>query len=337
MSKNRVLVVCPGRGSYTKETLNYFSRANSEGLSHINRLDSFRSEMGEPTLTEMDSATEFKTKLHTKGEHASPLIYACSLIDFLNIDRGKNEIVAVTGNSMGWYIALALGGALSIENGFRVIQTMGGMMREKLIGGQIIYPIVDENWVMDAGKRKAVDDLLAQVNRDPELEAFVSIELGGYLVLAGNRGAISILLKELPKDGDFPFQLINHGAFHTPLLKSVSKKGFDQLGEELFSKPKTPLIDGRGHVWQPHSTAVEDIRSYTLGHQVVETYDFTTAIEVGIKEFAPNKVVLLGPGNSLGGSIGQILVKNRWQGIDSKQAFSDRQKSDNSILESLGL
>jgi [acyl-carrier-protein] S-malonyltransferase len=42
------------------------------------------------------------------GDNASLLIYACALADFAAIDRDRFEVVAVTGNSMGWYLALEL-------------------------------------------------------------------------------------------------------------------------------------------------------------------------------------------------------------------------------------
>ena len=51
------------------------------------------------------------------------LIYAATIGDFMAIDREQIEVVAVTGNSMGWYSALACGGALTAENGFLVANT----------------------------------------------------------------------------------------------------------------------------------------------------------------------------------------------------------------------
>ena len=59
------------------------------------------------------------------GDIASPLIFAASYADFLAIDRDRFEIAAVTGNSMGWYTALACGGAASAEAGFRIVDAMG--------------------------------------------------------------------------------------------------------------------------------------------------------------------------------------------------------------------
>ena len=111
------------------------------------------------------------------GENASALIYAYSLSDFLSIDQTKYDIVSITGNSMGWYTALSLSGSISIKNGYHLIQTMGSMMKEKLIGGQIIYPLLDENWELDAKINSLVLDEIKNA------EAHISITLGGYLVI----------------------------------------------------------------------------------------------------------------------------------------------------------
>lgn len=334
--KERIVVVCPGRGSYTKETLGYFKKFGAFGKDFIQEIDEFRKRAGQPTLTELDSAETFKVPVHTKGEHASALIYACSALDFMSIDQNRFEIVAVTGNSMGWYITLALGGALGSEAAFQVINTMGGMMKDGIVGGQVIYPIIDENWQMDAKKEALVFQIMNELNRRPGCEVHLSIRLGGYLVLAGNAEGVRLLLKELPKIEDYPFQLINHAAFHTPLLKETSERAFRELPASLFQTPRIPMIDGRGKIWQPYSTSTAELYQYTFGHQVTDPYDFTTSITVALKEFAPDRLVLLGPGNSLGGSIGQILIKNNWKGLTKKAEFSALQK-ENPFLISMGM
>lgn len=325
MKKKRIVVVCPGRGSYTKETLGYLKQYGLHVRDFLIDIDERRRSVGEPTITELDSADSFKPNVHTKGEHASALIYACAYADFMAINREKYEIVAVTGNSMGWYLTLAFGGSLNWAGGFDVVNTMGSMMKEGIVGGQVIYPISNEKWVKDPKKIELVHRTLAEISKREGHEAYVSIELGGYMVFGANRAGIAALLKELPKVDDYPFQLINHAAFHTPLLNETSARAFEVLPMNLFHPPQIPLIDGRGHIWQPYSTSIQDLYQYTLGHQVVAPYDFTKAISVSLKEFTPDHIVLLGPGGSLGGSIGQIMIENDWRGIDSKDAFTKMQ------------
>lgn len=333
--KERVVVICPGRGTYTKETLGYLKKYRPKFNEFISTLDEKRSAIGMPTITQLDEEPVFKPGLHTKGENASTLIYACSYADYLNLDFNKYEVVAVTGNSMGWYIALAVAGVLNVHGAFDVINTMGSMMKDQIIGGQIIYPITDENWVEQFDKKEMIQRELDEVNTVAGCEAYVSIYLGGYVVIGGNQKALDILLKKLPKIENYPFQLINHAAFHTPLLEETSQKAFQTLPLDLFQKPQVPLVDGRGHIWQNYATDLNAIYNYTFAHQVTQPYDFTAAVSVCLKEFCPDKLILLGPGNSLGGAIGQILIANKWKNLQSKSQFSELQKTE-PFLISLG-
>lgn len=336
--KERIVVICPGRGSYTSETLGYLKKPRAPRVNigdFVADIDARRARLSEPTISELDNAKSFSPGLHTKGENASTLIYACSYADFQSIDREKYEIVAVTGNSMGWYLALAFAGSLDWAGSFDVINTMGSMMKGKIIGGQLIYPVMDGDWRKNPELIETVR-LGIEKAREAGGQVYPSIHLGGYAVIGGDAAGLNHLMKNLPKVEHYPFQLINHAAFHTPLLRETSRRAFEVIPENIFGRPRIPMIDGRGKIWQPFGTDVQELYEYTLGHQVCETYDFTKAITVALKEFAPDKLFLLGPGNSLGGAIGQILVANAWQGVGSKADFSVRQKS-NPFLVSMGL
>ena len=329
MAKERIVVICPGRGTYTRETSGYLAAFGASAKGHISYMDEQRKIAENSTLTELDSM-QFRAKIHMSGEHASPLIYACSLADFLSIDQNKYEVVAITGNSMGWYSALALSGALTHENAYALIDTMGSMMKGGIMGGQIIYSLVDDNWHIDDAKKEIVLTEIKNVG------AHVSIFLGGYLVIGGEQSALDTLLKTLPAKDNYPFQLPFHAAFHTPLLELISRKAFGLLPQSIFQKPVVPLVDGRGEIWSPFSTEIEGLYRYTLGHQVIHAYDFSTSITAAMKEFCPDKLVLLGPGNSLGGAIGQIMIQNNRLNVDSKKSFSSRQKN-NPYLISMGM
>ena len=127
-------------------------------------------------------------------------------------------------------------------------------------------------------------------------------------------------------------KLQNHAAFHTPLLTPISEHARGIMDDALFKHPDVPLIDGRGAIWSPNATDRHAIWSYTLGHQVHRYYDFTKAVQVGVKEFAPDCVIILGPGATLGGAVAQSLIGINWQGWQSKEDFAARQKADPYIL-----
>ena len=107
MVKERLVIICPGRGSYTRESSGYLNSKKNIADQEISWMNNQREARNLPTLNDLDSST-FKSKIHMIGVNASPLIYACSYVDFFSINKNKYEIVAITGNSMGWYTTLAL-------------------------------------------------------------------------------------------------------------------------------------------------------------------------------------------------------------------------------------
>ncbi|GGD73122.1 acyl carrier protein [Lacimicrobium alkaliphilum] len=332
-AKQTAVVICPGRGTYNKDELGYFRRNHADKGHILDVIDSYRHGQGQMPVSELDAMSAYNMRQHTAGENASALIYACARGDFEAIDTEQYEIVAVTGNSMGWYIALAMAGALGEQQSIELINTMGSMMAGKLIGGQMIYPVVDENWLPDRALQADIQNWMAEANHQSGAEVYVSIYLGGYLVLGGNDKGLKEMEQRLPKVQDrYPMRLFNHAAFHTPLLKSISEKARQVLPTSLFSKPTLPLIDGQGKIWQPYSTELDALYRYTLDTQVVAPYDYSAAIMVALKEFAPDKLIILGPGATLGGATGQCLIQNRWQGITDKAGFISRQQQDPLLL-----
>jgi len=323
------LVVCPGRGTYGKAELGYLKRFHSDKADLIASFDRLRSQRGQPTLSELDGADRFSPALHTRGDIASPLIFAASYADFLAIDRTRFDIAAVTGNSMGWYTALAVAGAVGAEEGFRIIDAMGENSQAGEAGGQVLLTLVDEEWRALPGLREQVLALADAIHARDGRSLYVSIELGGMIVFAGNEAGLSALLAEAPPTpAREPLRLVNHGPFHTPLMAGSSERALAQLPAAWFGSPDVPMIDGRGHVWRSFATPAEALHHYTFATQILETYDFTRSIQVAVKEHAPDRIILLGPGDTLGGAIAQALIAIQWLGLRSKRDFQELQAGE---------
>jgi acyl transferase domain-containing protein len=155
-----------------------------------------------------------------------------------------------------------------------------------------------------------------------------SIRLGGMLVVAGAKAALDALERELPPLPRPPLRLAGHGPFHTRLMHPSSAAARASLSVAWFAAPQVPLIDGRGAIWRRFETDSQALWDYTFGHQILQPYDFTAAMTVACREFAPDRVLLLGPGETLGGALGQVLVALDWLDIASKSVFLRRQEED---------
>ena len=329
--KNKAVIIAPGRGTYNKDDLGYLRR-HHENVSIIKQFDGYRSSLGQSTLTELDGMDRYSFAIHTRGDNASPLIYSCALADFFSIDQQRFDIIGITGNSMGWYTALACAGALDPMGGLRIVNTMGTLMHEEMIGGQLIYPIVDDEWQEVIGRRNSITEKISEINSRSGHDLALSIDLGGMLVIAGNEaGLVAFETDAQPIQNRYPMRLHNHGGFHSKLQEPVSEMGFKRLSKDLFRQPKIRLIDGRGAFWNPKEVDIDCLRNYTLGHQVKETYDFSAAICSAARELMPDVFIVLGPGISLGSSAAQSLIKCGWRGLQSKSDFKKLEASDKLI------
>jgi [acyl-carrier-protein] S-malonyltransferase len=334
--KETALVVCPGRGTYNAAELGYLKTHHNGGGALIARLDAMRRDAGQITISELDGAERFSASTHMTGDNASLLIYACALSDFAAIDRDRYDIVAITGNSMGWYLALACGGVLDFDAGAALVNNMGGLMHEQGKGGQIVWSLLDDEWRTDPAKTALADKLLAEVAAQADIIVRVSIRLGGMIVFAADEAGLKWLMEKLPKDDRFPMRLNHHAAFHSALLDHIIPLAKARNPCSDFFGGQIPLIDGAGRIWSPNAFDTGAIYDYTLGAQINKTYDFSRAVQIAAAEFAPDKIIVLGPGTTMGAPVAQALIGAHWRGLSGKGDFLARQKSDPFLL-SMGI
>jgi malonyl CoA-acyl carrier protein transacylase len=310
----------------------------TEGHPWVQRADELRAGYQLPPLSELDRASSFDLRVHLRPSNAAPVVFVVGMLHAERI-AVDHEVVAAIGDSMGWYTALAATGSLSFEDAFRLTQEMAILQEQPLPeggpGGQIIYPLTDASWRPDPKLAGAVEAALAGGNGN----IHNSVELGGYAVLAGTEDGIGSLLQSLPPvrigERAFPIRLALQGPYHSPLVAHVAKAAQQVLADLSWEAPTVTLIDGRGARFTPWSTDPAELARYTLNDHVVRPYRFATALKVALREYAPEVVLLPGPGNSLGGICGQVLVAEGYRGIRSRQAFERVQHGGQPLLLSI--
>lgn len=334
--REKLLVICPGRGTYNATELGYLKRHHAARGDLVARLDAYRRQQGQKAISDLDGVEKYSPSLHMPGDNASLLIYACALADFAAIDRERFEVGAVTGNSMGWYLALACAGVVDFDAGARLVNTMGGLMHEKGRGGQIVWSMADADWRIDPVKAAEADAVFAEAKARGDIEVHVSIRLGAMIVFAADEAGMKWLMERLPKDDRFPMKLNYHAGFHSPLLDHIVPLAQEANPMGDFGSGAVPAIDGQGRLWSPKAYDAEAIYDYTLGAQINRTYDFTRAVQVAAREYCPDRIVVLGPGTTLGAPVAQALIACGWRGLKGKADFQARQAAD-PLLVSMGM
>lgn len=326
MSLPIAVVICPGRGAYARDELGFIARHARPGpvADALEKADLARKQQSLPSIAELDRADKFRPGLHLDGENAAGLIYFGTLAHLEHLSTGY-RIAAVTGNSLGWYTALAAAGSLSPATGWQLVATMGRLQKD-ISGGQVLTTTVDEGWQRDPTAVAAVQEALDTTNaKGPDYFVARSIRLGGHEVLAGTETGVRHLLEVLPSqkigDRQFPFQLAGHGPFHSPLCRPTVEQARRDLQSLPISAPHTPLIDGRGNIHTPFSAVPQALLDYTISTQVVQTFDFTAALRTAIREFTPDVLLCPGPGTSLRAPVGHVVLNEGYRGIREKEAL----------------
>ena len=331
---SRAAVAFPGRGAYGPSSL------HSMPPSHpwVRRADALRAEIGQPPLSELDAADAFTPALHLRPTHAWPLTFLASLLDAERI-ADDHEVVVVVAASTGWYTALAASGALGFDDAFRLVQAVAIAADEPLPGGEepaeLVYALTSDRWDRDEARSAALDRALASADAG----AYRAIELGSHAVVAGTQAAIDRLADELPPvtvgGRAFPLRLATGDGWHTPLRSTAAETVAAEIGHLAWERPNVTLVDGRGVRWTPWETDPQRLGRETLASLADAPYDFARAFRVAIREYAPDAILLPGPGTTLGTACAQLIVADGYRGIRTRADFEAAQAGPSPLLLSV--
>lgn len=330
----RAVVAFPSRGSYGPASL------NSLPSSHpwVRRADQLRREHALPSLSELDAASRFDPSLHLRSANAAPLTFLCGLLDAERI-AGDHEVVVVVASSTGWYTALAASGALEFDDAFRLVQTMALLAEEPIAddgpGGQLIYALTDADWQADPSRATALEAALA--SQDDGVRR--SQQLGAFSILSGTDAGLASLAGLLPAvqvgARRFPFRAAMQEAWHIPLRAAAAARAADLLADLNWSAPNVTLVDGRGVRFSPWSTDPAELARHTISEQPTTTYDFACSLRVALREYAPDVILLPGPGASLGEVCAQLIVAEGYRAIRTRAELEATQAGSTPILLSM--
>jgi [acyl-carrier-protein] S-malonyltransferase len=229
----------------------------------------------------------------TKTENAQPGIFLVSWVAFQSLKEQVPTLQfdAIAGLSLGEFTALAAAGAMSFEDGLRVVRQRGKFMQEACDvtrGGMAAVIGLDEAPAREVCAEASV--VLANLN------------CPGQLVISGEVDKIAKAVElARAKGAKRAIPLPVAGAYHSPLMASAQAKLQAELAKITISSPSVPVISNV--TGQPHgSTAeisarlVEQVTSPVLWEKSMRyllAHDFTRFIE-------------LGPGTALSGFMKRI-------------------------------
>lgn len=215
------------------------------------------------------------------------------------------EPIAVAGHSLGEFSALVVAGALSFEEGLRLVAKRANAMQMAC--------------EMEQGTMAAVinlsDEIIERVC--DEIEGVVvaaNYNCPGQLVISGAVDAVNEACVRLKEAGARRALVLPvGGAFHSPLMEPARRELAEAIEKADFKQPTCPIyqnVDARPH------TSPEEIKANLIAQLTAPvrwTQIVKSMVEDGVKSYME-----LGPGTVLQGLVRKISAEAE---VESKATF----------------
>ena len=229
----------------------------------------------------------------TKTENAQPGIFLVSWVAFQLLKERAPALKfdATAGLSLGEFTALTAAGAMSFEDGLRVVRQRGRFMQEACD--------------MTRGGMAAVIGLDETPTREVCAEASVvlaNLNCPGQLVISGEAEKIAKAVElAKAKGAKRAIPLPVAGAYHSPLMASAQPKLQAELAKVKLSPPAVLVISNV--TGQPHGAPAE-IRE-RLVEQVTSSVRWEASMRFLLAQ-GFTRFIELGPGAALSGFMKRI-------------------------------
>lgn len=231
----------------------------------------------------------------TQTKVTQPAVFLHSVISALCLgDEFAPTMVA--GHSLGELSALVAAGALSFEDGVKLVSARAIAMQKACEAAPgtmaAVIGLPDEK----------IEEICAEVSTDGNIVVAANYNCPGQLVISGNVDAINAACEKLKAAGAkraLPLKV--GGAFHSPLMRPAKEELEKAIKATTFSEPKCPVYQNVDA--QPHTDPAE-IQANLIA-QLTSSVRWTASVQNMIKAGA-NDFTECGPGKALQGMIGRI-------------------------------
>ena len=223
-----------------------------------------------------------------------PAVFLHSVITALCMDDFKPDMVA--GHSLGEFSALTAAGALSFEDGLKLVYARAMAMQKACEAASstmaAIIGLTDE----------IIEKVCAEISKEGYVVVPANYNSPGQVVISGNIEAIQEACAKLKEAGaKRALPLAVGGAFHSPLMGMARVELAAAIEAALVSNPVCPVYQNVDA--QPHTDAAE-IKANLL-KQLTSPVRWTQSVKNMIAD-GMTEFVECGPGQVLTGLIGRI-------------------------------
>lgn len=212
----------------------------------------------------------------------------------------KAEFDMVGGHSLGEFSALVAAGALSFEDGLKLVAARAMAMQKaceaKPSTMAAVIGLPDET----------IEKICEESSSNAEIVVPANYNNPGQLVISGDINAVNTACEKLKEAGAKRALVLKvGGAFHSPLMQPAKDELESAISNTTFHTPKVPVyqnVDAKAHT-NPDEIKANLIAQLTA--PVRWTEEVTNMVNAGAVDFTE-----CGPGKALQGMIAKICKGN---------------------------
>ncbi len=307
---SKICILCPGQGAQVvgmgKDYFESFEVARGV-FEKANRILGF--DLGKICF-------EGPEERLNQTDISQPAIYVCGVACFEAARKAgliEDETVGIlAGLSLGEYTALHLGGAVSFEDGLKLVAARGRYMQEAAVAtpsGMVALLGADEAAVNQLCEKAAQGEVLVAAN----------FNAPGQIVVSGATGACKRIVEIAGAAGFKAVELKVAGAFHSPLMQPAADRMRAELEKVRIAKPERTVY--ANVTAQPHGepTSIKQL----LVDQIVKPVKWEQTMQALINQ--PLRFIELAPGRTLTGLVKKINRRAPIESLATADALSTAQ------------
>lgn len=250
-----LVILCPGQGAQTVGMGKAFAEKSPEAKAIFDRADQILGDSLGTTLSRL--CFEGPAERLNKTDASQPAIFTTSMACYAalkaqwSFGKGEAPIAAAAGLSLGEYTALTIAGAMSFEDGLKLVTLRGRAMQdaaEASEGGMVALIGADEAQAQQVCDKARGSDVLVCAN----------FNAPGQIVLSGSKSACDRAGPIASELGLRATALVVAGAFHSPLMKPAADRLSKALAGVDIRTPRCPVY--ANVTAAPHTPTVASIR-----------------------------------------------------------------------------
>ncbi len=233
-----------------------------------------------------------------------PAIFLHSVILASTIEGFKPDMVA--GHSLGEFSALVAAGALSFEDGLKLVAKRAAAMQKACeISPSTMAAVLNLS-------DEKVEEVCHQVHKDThEVVVPANYNCPGQLVISGSVEGINVACEKMKEAGAKRALVLQvGGAFHSPFMEPAREELAEAIENTTFSTPSCPIYQ---NVNAKPSSDVQHIK-LNLIHQLTAPVKWTQSVQHMAADGA-TKFVECGPGKVLQGLVKKIAPEVETAGV----------------------